>query len=99
MICADRTGAAWIAAAGLQRNVRAQACRFTLTCAIVCMVSFLPCCGAGAHTSWNADEGRAVFASCFLPNGDKGLELFSIGGKIKLVSMEVHELKSSWGKR
>jgi len=46
-----------------------------------------------------ADEGRAVFSSCFLPNGTPGLELFSKGGKVKLVSMEVHELKSSWAKR
>ena len=46
-----------------------------------------------------ADEGRAVFSSCFIPNGTQGLELYSKGGKVKLVSMEVYELKSSWTKR
>jgi fructan beta-fructosidase len=43
-----------------------------------------------------ADDGRAVFSSCFVPNGEKGLEIFAKGGKVKLVSMEVHELKSAW---
>lgn len=46
-----------------------------------------------------ADDGRAVFSSCFIPNGQSGVELYTKGGKVKLVSMTIHELKSSWARK
>lgn len=45
-----------------------------------------------------ADQGRAVLSSCFVPGEDNHLELYSKGGKVKLVSMQVYELKSAWPK-
>ena len=42
-----------------------------------------------------AAGGRAVFSSCFVPNGAKGLELYSKGGRIRVVSMNVWPLKSA----
>lgn len=42
-----------------------------------------------------AANGRAVFSSCFVPNGTNGLEFYSKGGRIRVVSMNVWPLKSA----
>ncbi len=43
-----------------------------------------------------ADEGRTVLSSCFIPNGASGLDLFTVSGRTRIVSMDVYELKSAW---
>ena len=43
-----------------------------------------------------ADDGRTVLSSCFIPDGTKGLVLLTKSGRVKLVSMDLYELKSSW---
>ena len=43
------------------------------------------------------DEGRAYLSTSFFPDeANQSLELFSSGGKTRLVSMDVYELKSAW---
>ncbi|MEN6496146.1 MAG: glycoside hydrolase family 32 protein [Thermoguttaceae bacterium] len=47
-----------------------------------------------------ADDGRVSMASCFLPASDgKPLAIYAVGGKAKITSMNVWELKSAWGNR
>jgi sucrose-6-phosphate hydrolase SacC (GH32 family) len=44
-----------------------------------------------------AGDGKVAMSSCFLPGPQNtGLELFSLGGSLKIVSMTVHSLKSAW---
>lgn len=44
-----------------------------------------------------ANGGRVSLSSCFLPmQSNKTLEVFAQGGTAKIVSLEVHELKSAW---
>ncbi|HWE95906.1 MAG TPA: glycoside hydrolase family 32 protein [Tepidisphaeraceae bacterium] len=43
------------------------------------------------------NDGRVSLTSCFLPKADdKGLGVFAKGGKAKIVSLMVHELRSAW---
>ncbi|MCH7228829.1 glycoside hydrolase family 32 protein [Haloferula sp. A504] len=43
------------------------------------------------------DEGRAYLMTSFFPQQDnQSLELFSTGGETRLISLDVHELKSAW---
>jgi fructan beta-fructosidase len=43
------------------------------------------------------NDGRVALSYCFLPReGSKPLELAAAGGPAKIVSLEVHELKSAW---
>ena len=44
-----------------------------------------------------ADGGLVTMASCFLPEpNDRSLEIYAKGGKAKIVSLNVWELKSTW---
>ena len=43
-----------------------------------------------------ADQGKVVISNCFVPGEDHSIELYTRGGNAKIVSMNVHELKSSW---
>lgn len=41
--------------------------------------------------------GQASMTSCFLPAGEeRGLELYTEGGSIRVISLVVHELRSAW---
>lgn len=43
------------------------------------------------------DEGRAYLSSSFFPNEtNQSLELFSVGGETRLLSLDVYELRSAW---
>lgn len=47
-----------------------------------------------------ANDGLVSMASCFLPTADgKPLAIYAVGGKAKITSMNVWELKSAWGNR
>ncbi len=47
-----------------------------------------------------ADDGKVSMSSCFLPGPqDLGLELFSDGGNLKIVSLTIYELESAWPAR
>lgn len=44
-----------------------------------------------------ANDGLAAFSSCFLPGSKaRGLELYAVGGAVKVVSLEVSPLRSAW---
>lgn len=43
-----------------------------------------------------ADQGRVVISNCVVPGDDHSIELYTKGGKARIVSMHVHELKSAW---
>jgi sucrose-6-phosphate hydrolase SacC (GH32 family) len=43
-----------------------------------------------------ADQGRVVISNCFVPGDDQNIELYTKGGKARIISMHVHELKSAW---
>jgi hypothetical protein len=44
-------------------------------------------------------DGKVSMSSCFLPDPENtGLELFSDGGRPKILSVTVYELKSAWAK-
>jgi sucrose-6-phosphate hydrolase SacC (GH32 family) len=46
-----------------------------------------------------ANDGRTAICYNFLPSeGSAPLELKAVGGSARLVSLEVHELKSAWGR-
>lgn len=40
--------------------------------------------------------GEAVIPGCFLPQADKGIELFAAGGAAKVVSLAIYPLRSIW---
>ncbi|MGD0088926.1 MAG: glycoside hydrolase family 32 protein [Planctomycetota bacterium] len=43
------------------------------------------------------NDGKLSMTSCFLPKvKDKSLEVYAAGGEVKLVSLNVYELKSAW---
>jgi sucrose-6-phosphate hydrolase SacC (GH32 family) len=44
-----------------------------------------------------ANEGRASLTSCFLPDPqDHALSLFAVDGAARVVSLDIHELRSTW---
>ncbi|MBN2162099.1 MAG: GH32 C-terminal domain-containing protein [Pontiellaceae bacterium] len=44
------------------------------------------------------NQGDVVLSSCFLPeNLETGLELYSVGGDAKIISLRVSKLRSAWG--
>ena len=44
-----------------------------------------------------ANDGRVVMTSCFLPKaGGEDVSIYSTGGSSKIISMNVHRLKSIW---
>ncbi|HLK58251.1 MAG TPA: glycoside hydrolase family 32 protein [Chthonomonadaceae bacterium] len=46
------------------------------------------------------NEGKISMTSCFVPRlKEKGLELYAIGGNVKVVSMVVSPLRSAWTQR
>jgi len=46
-----------------------------------------------------ANDGKVVMSSCFVPEPkNKSLEFFTTGGPVKIVTLEVYELNSSWRK-
>jgi len=45
------------------------------------------------------NDGKLSMTSCFLPKAkDKGMEAFATGGAVKVVSLNVYELRSAWHK-
>jgi sucrose-6-phosphate hydrolase SacC (GH32 family) len=43
------------------------------------------------------NEGEVAMSSCFVPRVEnKALELYSVGGGIRVRSMRVYEVKSAW---
>jgi sucrose-6-phosphate hydrolase SacC (GH32 family) len=42
------------------------------------------------------NDGRLSMTSCFVPKAKKSLEVFTVGGAVKLVSLNVYELRSAW---
>lgn len=46
-----------------------------------------------------ANSGRVQMASCFLPKDEnKGISVYSLGGKARFVSLQIWELESAWAK-
>lgn len=45
------------------------------------------------------NNGTISMPTCFLPDAtDRGIAIYAAGGEARVVSMDVHELKSAWGK-
>jgi sucrose-6-phosphate hydrolase SacC (GH32 family) len=46
-----------------------------------------------------ANNGKVALTSCFLPQKEnKGLELYARGGSIRLIELQVYELRSAWSR-
>ena len=44
------------------------------------------------------NDGRISMSSCFLPKDeDKSIEVYTVGGTVKIISLKVYKLRSIWG--